>query len=88
MKIADIMLSSLIKRFEKKDIALEITKSARELIAEKGYDSLNGARPLRRVIDKEIKDPLAEMIISGELKNNSAVRVDANGENFVFDVIC
>ena len=88
MKIADIMLSSLIKRFKGKDIVLEITPLARQLIAKKGYDKLNGARPLRRVIDKEIKDPLAEMIISGEIQNNSAVRVDALGENFRFDVIC
>ena len=43
---------------------------------------------IKNIIDKEIKDPLAEMIISGEIKNNSAVRVDAVGENFSFDVIC
>jgi len=88
MKIADIMLSSLIKRFAAKDISLEISISARELVAEKGYDKLNGARPLRRVIDKEIKDPLAEMIISGEINPSSAVRVDADGEKFRFDIIC
>jgi len=88
MKIADIMLSSLIKRFAAKDISLEISISARELVAEKRYDKLNGARPLRRVIDKEIKDPLAEMIISGEINPSSAVRVDADGEKFRFDIIC
>ena len=89
LKIADIMLSSLIKRVAKnKDISLEITQKARELIAVKGYDQLNGARPLRRVIDKEIQDPLAEMIISGQLNNNSAVKIDAEGENFKFDIIC
>lgn len=88
MKIADIMLSSLIKRFKDKDIALEITESARELVADKGYDKLYGARPLRRVIDKEIKDPLAEKLISGEIVTNSAVKVDSNGENFIFEIIC
>ena len=88
MQIADIMLSSLVKRFAKKDISLEITQRARELVAEKGYDKLNGARPLRRVIDKEIKDPLAEMIISNELKNNSAVMIDADENNFKFNIIC
>ncbi len=88
MQIADIMLSSLVKRFAAKDISLEISLAARELVAERGYDALNGARPLRRVIDKDIKDPLAEMLIAGEIKNNSAVRVDAAGGNFKFDVIC
>ncbi len=88
LKIADIMLSALIKRFAQKDISLEITISARELVAKKGYDVFNGARPLRRVIDKEIKDPLAEMLISGQIQNNSAVKVDANAEKFTFDVIC
>ena len=76
----------IIKR--SKDISLEITDNARLLVANKGYDSFNGARPLRRVIDKEIKDPLAEMIISGKIQNNSAVRVDAVNESFTFDIIC
>ena len=88
MKIADIMLNSLEKRFVKKNISLEITTSARILICEKGYDEMYGARPLKRVIDKEIKDPLAEMIISGNLQDNSAVRVDANGDKFDFKVLC
>lgn len=88
MKIADIMLNSLEKRFVKKNISLEITTPARILICDKGYDEMYGARPLKRVIDKEIKDPLAEMIISGELQDNSAVKVDANGTEFEFKVLC
>ena len=88
MKIADIMLNSLEKRFVKKNISLEITDAARRLVCDKGYDELYGARPLKRVIDKEIKDPLAEMIISGELQNNSAVKVDAMGDRFDFKVLC
>lgn len=88
MKIADIMLNSLEKRFIKKNISLEITTAARILICDKGYDEMYGARPLKRVIDKEIKDPLAEMIISGELQDNSAVRVDSTGGKFDFKVLC
>ena len=88
MKIADIMLNSLEKRFVKKNISLEITENARKLICDKGYDEMYGARPLKRVIDKEIKDPLAEMIISGELQDNSAVKVDSNGLSFDFKVLC
>ena len=88
MKIANIMINSLEKRFVKKNISLQITESARILICDKGYDEMYGARPLRRVIDKEIKDPLAEMIISGELANNSAVQVDAENGKFKFDILC
>ncbi len=88
MKIANIMLNSLEKRFVQKNITLEITENARRLICDKGYDELYGARPLKRVIDKEIKDPLAEMIISGELQDNSAVRVAEVGGKFDFQVLC
>ncbi len=88
MQIANIMLNSLEKRFDKKNISLEITEFARRLICEKGYDELYGARPLKRVIDKEIKDPLAEMIISGVLQDNSAVQVDAKNGKFDFKVLC
>jgi ATP-dependent Clp protease ATP-binding subunit ClpC len=88
MKISDIMVKSLEDRFKKKDIGLNITDAARKLICEKGYDEMYGARPLRRVIDKEIKDPLAEMIISGELQAGSAAEIDAIDGKFVFNVLC
>jgi len=88
MKISDLMLKTLEGRFKKKNISLQISRKARELICDKGYDEAYGARPLRRVIDKEVKDPLAEMIISGELVDNSAVMVDADDENFKFEVLC
>ena len=88
MKIADIMVNQLVSRFKKKNISLSLTEGARKLICEKGYDEAYGARPLRRVIDKEIKDPLAEMIISGEITDGSAVQVDENNQKFEFNVLC
>ena len=88
MKIADIMVNSLISRFKKKNISLSLTEGARKLICDKGYDEAYGARPLKRVIDKEIKDPLAEMIISGEIVSGSAVQVDNYNQKFKFDVLC
>ena len=88
MKIADIMVNGLISRFKKKNISLSLTEGARKLICDKGYDEAYGARPLKRVIDKEIKDPLAEMIISGEIVSGSAVQVDAYNQKFKFDVLC
>ncbi len=87
-KISDIMLNSLIKRLEKKNISLQMTEEAKNLICKKGYDEVYGARPLRRVIDKEIKDILAEMIISGKLQDNSAIKVDAANNEFIFNILC
>ena len=69
-------------------ISLQVTEDARLLVCEKGYDEEYGARPLKRVIDKQIRDPLANMIVSGELANNSAVMVDAQNGKFIFKVLC
>ena len=70
----------LIKRFEKslkeRNITLNITDNAMSYIADKGYDVEFGARPLRRVIEQEIEDNVAEGIIAGNIKNDSAITVD------------
>ena len=89
LKISELMLKSLKKNLERsRKISLQITDGAKLLICEKGYDEAYGARPLKRVIDKKIRDPLANMIVSGELENNSAVQVDAENGKFKFDVLC
>lgn len=89
LKISGLMLKSLMKNLDRsRKITLQVTDEARMLICEKGYDEAYGARPLKRVIDKEIRDPLANMIVSGELLNNSAVCVDAVGGKFKFEVLC
>ena len=82
------MLDSFIKRLEKKKIRLIVTDDARILICDIGYDAEYGARPIRKVIDKKIKDVLANMIISGELEDNSVVKIDAKGKEFTFEIIC
>ena len=89
LKISDLMIRSLMKNMDRtRKITLQVTDKARDLVCEKGYDEEYGARPLKRVIDKQIRDPLAGMIVSGELPNGSAVRVDANNGKFVFEVLC
>ena len=89
IKIADIMLGSLKKNLARsRNITLEITEKAKELIAELGYDEAYGARPLRRVIDKQLRDKLAQMIMSGQLQNNSAVKVDVAFNKFTFEILC
>ena len=88
LKISNIMLDKVVKRLAKKDINLEITQSAKILICNKGYSEEFGARFLRKTIDKEINNPLAELIISNNLSQNSAIRVDAKENKFIFQILC
>jgi ATP-dependent Clp protease ATP-binding subunit ClpC len=86
--IVDLMLDKLDKRLKDKDMGIELTRGAKDLLAEKGYDPVLGARPLRRTIQREIEDVLSEKILFGELRPGSIVVVDIEGEGaertFVF----
>jgi ATP-dependent Clp protease ATP-binding subunit ClpB len=82
--IVDIQLKRLRKNLASRKIALELTESAKSLIAEKGYDPAYGARPLKRTIQRLIQDPLAVKILGGEFKEGDEVRVDADGEELSF----
>ncbi len=84
-KIAELLLASLRKRLAVLDVKLEITPAAMELIIDKGYDNNYGARPLKRVIQRNIEDKLSEEILRGSLKEKSSITVDADGEKFVFN---
>lgn len=75
-KIIDIELKSLFERVETLGHRITLTDRAKEFIAEKGYDSNFGARPLKRAIQKYLEDPIAEEILKGELKSNSSIIVD------------
>lgn len=88
LKISGLMLDSFIKRIAKKNIKVVITDAARNLICDLGYDEECGARPIKKVIDKKIKDVLANMIISGEIYENSVVKIDTNNKEFTFEIIC
>jgi ATP-dependent Clp protease ATP-binding subunit ClpA len=68
-----------------KDIKLNISKPLRDHLAKKGFDPDLGARPLKRVIQRLILDPLSLQIISGELKHTSSVSVDIKGEKVTFE---
>jgi ATP-dependent Clp protease ATP-binding subunit ClpC len=61
-------------------MGIELTPAAKNLLAERGYDPLLGARPLRRVIQREIEDALSERILFGELKAGEIIVVDVEGE--------
>ena len=77
VRIVDIQLERVKALLEDRRIELEFSDEARELLAEKGYDPHYGARPLKRVIQRMLQDPLAMRILEGEFPEGSKVYVDA-----------
>ena len=71
IEIVKLQINSLNSRLEEQGIKVELTKDAYEYLAERAYDPLYGARPLKRVVNNKIENPLAREIISGELKRGS-----------------
>jgi ATP-dependent Clp protease ATP-binding subunit ClpC len=80
IRIVDLMMTQVDLRLHDKDMGLELTQAAKELLAAHGFDPVLGARPLRRTIQREIEDPLSEKILFGELKAGEIVVVDVAGE--------
>ena len=81
--IVDLQLGLLEKRLAVRRIAIEVTDAARQWLAETGYDPAYGARPLRRLIQSAIGDPLARMLIGGEVADGGSVTVDVGPEGLV-----
>jgi ATP-dependent Clp protease ATP-binding subunit ClpB len=82
--IVDIQLERLLKLLSERKIALELDEDARNWLANKGYDPVYGARPLKRVIQKYVQDPLAEQILSGQLPDGSRVLVTSGSDRLLF----
>ncbi|MGN6523946.1 MAG: AAA family ATPase, partial [Actinomycetes bacterium] len=78
--MVDLMLARLDERLKDKDMGIELTQGAKELLAKRGFDPVLGARPLRRTIQRELEDALSEKILFGELRSGQIVVVDAEGE--------
>ncbi len=74
-KIIDLQMAQLLKRMEANGMAIELTKTAKDFIAEKGYDEKYGARPLRRALQRHIEDELAEEVLKGTLKEGMKIKV-------------
>ena len=83
-QIVNLLLRRVQSQLVEQEITLEITEAAMDLIAKKGYDKQYGARPLRRVIQNEIEDKLAEGLLDSTFLPQSLVVVTADGDNFVF----
>ena len=82
-RIVDIQLGLLEKRLAVRRISIEVTDAARAWLAETGYDPAYGARPLRRLIQSSIGDPLARMLIGAEVVDGGRVTVDVGGDGLV-----
>jgi len=84
--IIDILLSDLSKRLNEKALSLELSKNAREFLIDKGYDPIYGARPLKRAIQRNIEDPLAEELLANKYEEGDVIKIilnKADGIKFV-----
>src|SRR4051812_38552700 len=79
-QIVDLEIAKLDKRLKDKDMGIELTPAAKDLLAKKGYDPVLGARPLRRTIQREIEDALSEKILFAEFTSGQYIRIDTEGE--------
>ena len=85
-KIVDIMIKNVNARtLEQMKISIELTEEAKQYIIDKGYDSKYGARPLRRAIQTEIEDPMAEKILEGTIKQGNRVLVTCKDGKLDFE---
>lgn len=82
-QIVDLELKKVQKRLEKKDIKISVSEKAKQLLAEKGFDPSLGARPLKRIIQKLILDPMAFKIVTGEIKDGDKIQIEAENKEIV-----
>jgi ATP-dependent Clp protease ATP-binding subunit ClpB len=81
--IVQIQLKRLEKRLAQRKIALELDEGALAWLAEEGYDPVFGARPLKRVIQRSLQDPLAEMMLAGDIRDGDTIPVSAGADGLI-----
>ena len=84
-RIVDIQMKRLARLLEERKIAITLEPAARDWLAEKGWDPAYGARPLKRAIQKSVQDPLAELILSGRIKDGEKVVITAGKQGLKFN---
>jgi ATP-dependent Clp protease ATP-binding subunit ClpC len=80
LQMVDMMIDSLELRLAEKDMNIELTVEAKDLLSKRGFDPVLGARPLRRTVQREIEDVMAEKLLYGELRPGQLVLVGVEGE--------
>ena len=86
-KIVDLQVEHLAKLLEQRDFGLEVTDKARDELANRGYDPAFGARPLKRVMQQELQNPLASELLKGAFPEGSTIRIDYDGTEFTFTAL-
>jgi len=84
-QIVDLLVADVCRLLHAQDISLELTEKAKDKVAAEGYDPMFGARPLKRLIQKEIENPLSKMILEGKFKGGDNVKVDVKKDEFTFE---
>jgi ATP-dependent Clp protease ATP-binding subunit ClpB len=82
-RIVDVQLERVRSRFAQRDLSLELTDAAKDWLAERGFDPVYGARPLKRVLRKELEDRVALMLLDGSVTEGQTIKVDAAGGELV-----
>jgi ATP-dependent Clp protease ATP-binding subunit ClpA len=84
LQIVDKFITELSGQLAERKVTLELSQAARDYLAKKGHDPMNGARPLARVIQEEVKRPLTDELLFGTLANGGSVKVDLDGDKLTF----
>ncbi len=86
-KIVELMLSQVQGQLKEKDIKLEITDAAKDYLGEKGYDPAFGARPLRRVIEREVEDQLSDALLNGKFRTGETIKIDYQDDKIMLEKV-
>ncbi|MEQ9640821.1 MAG: ATP-dependent Clp protease ATP-binding subunit ClpA [Alphaproteobacteria bacterium] len=85
-RVVDKFIAELENQLSERGVTFELSNAARAWLAERGYDRMYGARPLSRVIQRHVKEPLADEVLFGKLEKGGKVLIDADEEKLIFDV--
>src|SRR5581483_9029042 len=85
-KIVDVQLRTLEQKIKERKFSLKLSDEAKDLLCLEGYDQVYGARPLKRLIQQRIMNPLAEKLLAGEVKEGDTVKIEVQGSEFSFKV--
>jgi len=83
-KVVDLMTKELADRLAERKLSITLTAEAKSWLARKGYDPVYGARPLRRVVERQVENPLSTMLLRGELQEGDTVKVALDGDSLTF----
>ena len=84
-RIVEFQLGLVAERLEKKELTLEVSAGAQAKLAESGFDPLYGARPLKRLVQREVVDRIAKAVLEGRLQRGDVIRVDVRGDVLVVE---